>query len=490
MACVDRDSRLADAKIPRTPAMRRAVLATILLVSLVANSIGIGFAQPRHYDQSVDAIPPVLSLDAFHNAFGERSRVGIKYPPLHFVLTGAVQHLWLRTEYGAAESEKIERDILEVLAARTSGSREVTHDSWREWSEPIGGMIVAGRCVSAVMGTLLVLGLFWFARALFGFTVGAIAAALAAVSYPIVFYAHTLNVDVPYLCWGVLALHGGARAVQTGSARWLAVCGVFAALAAATKDQAYGWFLVTGPLLLWFMARPGRLAATPERSFPLGGVLVATAVTAAVYLVMLGLVFDREAVALHFEHIFGEGVAPYRSHENTLSGHAGLFVENFDRLLDGLGAPVLILSVLGILVALRRDARCALLVLTPAVSYYASFLAPIGYTNLRFTIPIQLMLLIAAAVALGSMLTSARLRWVGMGFLVVSLGQGVWRTVDLDRMMLREPAPGRAHLHGGELRGRCTCNSVRDVGLPRRPSASCAGRHAIESKAYDPRGLR
>lgn len=441
VARVDGVSRPVDARTEPAPVVRKAVLALILLASLLANSIGIGFAQPRHYDQSVDAIHPVLSLDAVHNVLGERSRVGIKYPPLHFVITGAAQRLYLDARYSDAESEAIDRDVRAVLEASDSGARVWDRESWRPWLEPIGGMIVVGRCISAVMGTLLVLGLFLFGRALFGFTVGAIAAALAAVSYPIVFYAHTLNVDVPYMFWGVFALHAGVRAVQHGSARWLAVCGVFAALAAVTKDQAYGWFLATGPMLLAMMARPGGLAVGPARGFPVKGVLLATAITAAAYLVLLGCVSEPEAVRLHFEHIFGAGVEPYRVHENTLSGHVDLLGDNLSWIRDGLGWPVAVLSVFGLLFAFRRDVRLGLLVLTPAVSYYASFLAPIGYTNLRFTMPVQMMLLVAAATALGWLLAAPRLRWVGVALLAISLGQGAVRTVDLDRMLVADPRP-------------------------------------------------
>lgn len=441
MSRVDGLSRSIDGGAAPSPGARKVVVALILLASLVANSVGIEFGQPRHYDQSVDAIPPVLSVDAALNVFGERSTVGIKYPPVHFVVTGAVERAYLRWRYGAEDSRALERDMLQVLAESDAGVREWDRDSWRPWAEPIGGMIIAGRWVSAVMGTLLVLGVLLFGRALFGFTVGAIAAALTAVSYPVVFYSHTLNVDVPYLCWGVFALHAGVRAVQTGSPRWLTACGVLAAFSAATKDQAYGWFLATGPLILILMARPGGLASSPTRQLSFGGVLWPTAITVAAYLALLGSVFDLEAVRLHFEHIFGAGVDPYRVHQNTVSGHVDLLRENVSWVLDGLGWPVMLLSCVGAALALRADVRRGLLVLVPALSYYASFIAPIGYTTLRFTIPIQMMLLVAAAVPLGWALASPRLRWVGAALLAICVGQGVTRTVALDRMLLADPRP-------------------------------------------------
>src|SRR5262249_1519857 len=71
-----------------------------------------------------------------------------------------------------------------------------------------------------------------------------------AVGTAFTYYAHTSNLDVPYLSWTELALVSLARASLRRGAKLLGVSFGLAAAAVATKAQAYAAFLVTFPLPL------------------------------------------------------------------------------------------------------------------------------------------------------------------------------------------------------------------------------------------------
>lgn len=414
----------------------------ILAASLAANTIGIGFAMPRHYDPSVDAVHPVLSLDAARHAFGVRSPLTIKYPRNHLLIVGSIQRAWLWARHGFAEGERKNAELMATLDSNTG-------DDWIELrarlaphADVIAELIIVGRVVSAIAGTLIVLGVFLFARALFGAPCGLIAAALAALCYPMVHYAHTLNIDTLWTCFGMFALHAGVRAVQTGSLARLFTSALFMMLAVGTKDYAYGWFLLTAPLLVFLIVRPGALAepgTLPRRPRVLG-VLFVLVLALAVYLVSQGVPFDRRTFVDHVKFLFSPTVDSFRQVDpHTLSGQWGLLVRVLRETVIALGWPAVAAAIPGFVAMFRRAPRAALLVVVPIVSFDVAFLAPIGFTFVRFLFPILLGMLVAAAYACALLLASPRTRPAGALVVLILVGHAGWRTALLVDMLRHDP---------------------------------------------------
>lgn len=456
------------------PSSHSILLAALLMLSLALNFAGIDFGQPRHFDQSVDAVHPALALDAVEHLFGQRSRAGLKYPRLHFLMVGAVQRAWLHFRHGGAEAQRIRAEIAEPFRDPSPLVRTELRDRFRPSAPAIGELIVVGRSVSALFGTGAVLGLFLFARALLGAGVAFVAAFSAATAYPLVYYAHTLNTDAAYLCWSMFALWLLVRAVRGGRAADLVLAAVLAACAVATKDQAYGLFLLTAPLALVLLARPGELAREPRRPFPWRAAALALAAAVVVYALALGLPFDLAGVREHFRHIFQEGSESYRAFEPTLAGQALLLGETGLHLLDGLGILVVAALAGAIALGVARDRRRALLLLlVPALSYHATFVAPIGYTYLRFTLPVLLLALILAAVPIVEL---ARFRWLKaflmLGVLLV-LALRMDQCVRLVQLLPRDPREAAARyleswLEPGAVVGALLELPLHNLELPAR----------------------
>jgi hypothetical protein len=141
----------------------------------------------------------------------------------------------------------------------------------------------------------------------------------------------------------------------------------------------------------------------------------------------------------HFDHIFGEGVDPFRELPNTPHGHMLLQLQIAQHLTDAMGFVLPLVALAGFVVLARKIGRGALLALVPALSYDATFIAPIGYCYLRFTIPILLMLLVAAGAAFAALLEHRRLRIAGALMLAFVVGESAWKTYGLLDLMRHEP---------------------------------------------------
>lgn len=115
---------------------------------------------------------------------------------------------------------------------------------------------VVGRLVGLVMS----LGIIWavgeMARLVAGRRAGLLAAGAAALNFGLTYYGQVSNLDVPYLFWGVLALLWAMRAAVEQQPKHFWVAALFTTASVATKDQAYGLFLLALPLFLlaWFAA--------------------------------------------------------------------------------------------------------------------------------------------------------------------------------------------------------------------------------------------
>jgi hypothetical protein len=216
----------------------------ILALSLILNTVGISYGLPYPApaewlppgDNSViwtsDTIAPIGPLAAAKDLFswGPWSRSEYTYPLAHYILLSVTyapcMAYWVLTgdfqrptgpgyPYGFANPTR----ALTVLTVLT-------------------------RAVAAAMGTGIVLATYQIGKEVFGRRAGIFAALSMAVCNLLIFYAHTENVDVPYVFWSMLALWAYVRLVRVGQLKHYALLGILMALASATKVQAYGLFLL------------------------------------------------------------------------------------------------------------------------------------------------------------------------------------------------------------------------------------------------------
>ena len=249
-------------------------------------------------------------------------------------------------------------------------------------------VFVVGRATAAVLGTIAVWLVYLAGARLLDRRVGLLSAALMAVAFLPVFYAHLALNDVPTLAPLTLSLLGTAGVLRYGRPLDYAVAGLGLGLGCAFKYTAG---MVVLPLAA--AAAVQYLAPGGERS-ALVGLLIA-----AVVAIVAFVVADPYSV-LDF-HAFRDGLA----HQSTASEESG----------GKLGAPhnsgiayylwtltwglgwVPAIAALGGAIALWRDERRLVFLLVPAPVLFLIFMGTQGRYFGRWLLPIFPIVCILAA---------------------------------------------------------------------------------------------
>jgi hypothetical protein len=220
---------------------------------------------------------------------------------------------------------------------------------------------------------------------------------------------------MPYVFWFTVSLLGYARALTTDATRDYVLYAAGAAAAVCTKDQAYGLYLFP---TLYLIVHRVRSVLAGARGSPAAALLRDPALPAAAatgvlgFALLQGLPFNWSGVQQHFAYITGPGSGIYRMIDSSSpSGQAFLFRRTFDHLVWSMSWPGLLIGVAGIVLLVRRHPRVAIALLLPALSYYVTFVAVVGYSYDRFMMPVCLILSVFAGAALDAVWPPAAARW-------------------------------------------------------------------------------
>ncbi len=359
-------------EFPRASRKQRVLLLAILALSLTLDLVAIDWGLPVHKRDtwSFDEIPPVARGRTANERHGGR------YPPLHYDLLRA-----LYTPFRGFAPEGEPGDAL--------GHR----------------LRLAGRSLSVSMAVATVALVYCLAQQLLGNTGASLLAALiASLSVPLVRYAKTANLDVPYVFWFTLSLVFLARILERH--RWVdyLLFAIAMACAIGTKDQAAGLYLAV-PLLLVPSLRAHRERSDEERPS-----LVKTifdprlAVCLVLSLILFALIHRLFAApgefAYHLQVLTGKGSEGRADFAPTLSGYLAMTASAVRHLAFALGVPLSVASLGGVLLAIRDGRRRLLGLLLLCATYYVAFMVPVRYLRVRYFLPMAIVLSLFAALAL------------------------------------------------------------------------------------------
>jgi hypothetical protein len=298
-------------------------------------------------------------------------------------------------------------------------------------TNPTAVFALARGC-AALLGVLAIWLLYLAGARLFDRGVALLAAALEAVAFLPVFYAHLALNDVPTLAPLTLALLGAAGVLRSGRARWYLLAGIGLGLGCATKYTA-GIMLL--PLLA---AAAAQYLDSPQRG---SRVLVGLALAGLAALVAF-LVANPYAV-LDF-HAFEEGIV----HQSTVSAeaqgklgapHESGIVYYLWSFTWGLGWIPALAALGGAFTVWWRERRLGWM-LVPAPLLYLAFMGTQDRYFGRWLLPIfPIACLLAALFALQLAAGAARL--------LARLGRGVGGPAPTaaDTPPLARTIPPRAH---------------------------------------------
>ena len=252
-----------------------------------------------------------------------------------------------------------------------------------------------GRSVSVVMAAGTLVAIDMAGRLAFSRRAGLFAAALFALAAPLLYYAKTANVDVPYIFWFAISLVFYLRVLADG--RWRDYLGLAVAttLSICTKDQAYGLYVLLPFVIVWQKGFNRRAVA-------------AGVVSIAVFALAHNLLFNMSGFRDHIGFITGPGSVSYRAFEPTLMGRL-LFLKLSARLTElSWGWPGFLICMAGVAAAWRSYRRATIALLASSIGYYISFLNVVLYVYDRFMLPVCLVLALFGGVAFDRFLGSSR----------------------------------------------------------------------------------
>lgn len=371
----------------------------LFLAALFVNCYGITWGLPNGNDTwAADSIRPGAPLAILYRTLladpWNSGWFWFKYPLGHIFILGGVYAPYLAWLF-----------LTGGLAAPTS---VYPHG----FADPEGSMMMLallGRLLSAVMGAGSVSLVYLIVVRSFGRLTAASAALATGLCYPMVYYAHTTNVEVPYVFWMLVALLAAVRLVGGEEGRrWWVLLAIGAAMSLATKEIIAGVYVGLAPALAIALWKGGM----PITSILRGGVVAAGAfgLTLAAasnvfmnpqgFLNRLGFLTQTldPSVALQY--------APYYF-PIDLGATRGLDVEfaqlalAAQRVVESVGLPVIALALIGFALAMQRSPAIAFLLAASAAGFYLFGVRAMLSLSLRYVLPLAVFASMLAGITLG-----------------------------------------------------------------------------------------
>jgi hypothetical protein len=369
---------------------RQTAVVLLALTMLLAAGITWGLPGPSWAPDEIDPLA-VRQAISRHFAGGWHD----KYPPFHFgVLALAAAPVLLAEHWALLAPDVVADDVLMVQFRLVS------------LTMAFGCLVLVGalgrRVTPASRRWLVIL--------------------CGAIFLPFAYYAKTANLDVPYTFWLLLSFVLLADIHEHGRRRDFVAFGAAAALAVATKDQAFGFYLLPGIHLVWTTRRI-RLVA------------LSLASAAATFLLAHNAIANPSGLLAHVGVLVGPASANYRMFPMTMTGQAELASATFQCLTLSAGWAGGLLLVSGLT---ARQVRPPVWIGLAALSYYVTFLVPAGYVYDRFLLPVLLLLAPTAAAGLERLLAGVPTRASGRLLALAVVAVLVWRTVSLDVLLTRD----------------------------------------------------
>jgi hypothetical protein len=405
------------------------ILATLaLLIYLPGFTWGIPAATtaPQIHAWGNDDASPLAALAEMHDTFVVYPpNRNVAYPWFHYFLMGASCGPYLA-------AQKLIGGFTHASANYPYGFAD-PHTAFRHLSWIV-------RSWSILLALAAVLGAYFTGKYLWNIRAGFLAGIFTMLLFPMAYYAKLTNPDMPVLGFTSLGIAMFALCLRHGATAargaWFAA---FVALAAATKDQSAGSFVLLVPVLLIWHLRYGR----PDRIRGWKSIWAAPAATTIaftiVYLIASGIPVDPVRYRNHVEKILIVGTTRglYLRHPATTQGLVEQAHDIFAYLLDVMSWPLLLLAIGGIVLALWKDRPPLLLLLSSAG--FAGILMPTGLCRVHYLLPVALPLTAFAGYLVDWALNGTRvLRYVGLAAAAGTAGLLLLQTVDLTHDMLHD----------------------------------------------------
>jgi hypothetical protein len=385
----------------------------VILLGAGMAGVAIDWGLPDYYGWVPDELVPDCVIDAMNLGF--RNGWHYKYPPVHFYLLSLV--------YGPI-----------LLFGHWQGIPVTDLNLY-------GTLYLMGRGVSLVMGLGCVGLVYGLAQTLFDRRTGLFAALAFVLNTVYVYYAKTLNLDIPMVFWLLIFLVFYLRILRRHRLRDYLAATTALTLSVCTKDPAYGFSVLAFPFVLvhyrfWRSQRGqpirwGQVWRDQRVGYSLAWGL-------GLFLILRNALFNFAGFIEHFDNILYGSASIRPRYSEDLSGQLEMLWQTGVHLRVIFGWGLLATAIAGIVMVLwplgrsliaqfrtapTRRERLSILgrsltgeawlpvwLGVPFVSYYLFYLVPIFYNPVRYLVPYVPLFALFAGKALADW-SRPRQRW-------------------------------------------------------------------------------
>jgi 4-amino-4-deoxy-L-arabinose transferase-like glycosyltransferase len=443
----------------------RNVLALILAGSIILNAFHLHWGLPNENTTwAADALTPLSPLSIGKKEFSQWNSgwFYFKYPIGHHMLLLAAYApylIWLYT------------------TGQLSGPRAKYPYGFSDPDWALTVLALIGRVVSVLMASGAVWIVFVLGREFLDPFAAAWAAAAAACSPALIYYAHTTNLDVPVMFWMLLSLLFAIRLTKAVRVCDCVGLGMAAGMALATKEFALGMLVALPLIIAAGQARHLRITDWNGFAFVFLRLILAAGVALLIYGLATNAFFNPAGVFNRWrfltntlpKDLYGV-VVPRPSMINPttdLATHLRFLRELGVALIDAVGLPLIITAVGGLILALLQIPRVAIVILTIFVIYYWFALAPVPLVTPRYVLPLGMLLMLFAGRFLSGI---ARLGWSARGLAIIVSMAGLAYAVSVDYLLVRDPRYAAEGWLLEHARGRTVEVYNKRTFLPRFPA--------------------
>jgi hypothetical protein len=369
---------------------------------------GISWGLPDYRGWAVDEITPGAVDDILEHRFA--NGWATIYPPVHFAVLA-----------------------LASAPALAADAVDVTHGTVAQYSR----LFLIDRAVSVGMALAILAFIYHLTRTELGHRAARFAVTCVLLVLPLTYYAKIANLDVPYLFWLTASWVFYLRAIRHGSTRDACLFAATGAVAIATKDQAYGFYVFPAVHLAFETFRAHHDPSRPR--LKRRAVFVMAAVVIGAITILFNVPFNVSGVREHIRLIVGPGSEPFRMYPSTPAGFLQLLRDSVWQMGSAMSWPMFVIGIVGVVDALRLRTLLVSRLLLFAASYFLMFIAIVMYHYDRFFIGICLVFAIAAGAWLDRWTRPGRpYRYVRLTIAGFAIAYGAARVVSLDAIMIQD----------------------------------------------------
>lgn len=416
------------------------LLLLVLLVATVNFSAAIGWGLPLAASPQtvapwpVDTIAPVQPLAEAFNKFTRDGSEWVVYPLFHYIVLDAAYAPFVALEY------------LRGNLQNPSSSFPYGAVDPRSF---FNGLTLLARFVSLAMALGILLTIHAITRELFSRAAALWSTLAAALLAPLAYYATTSNLDVPYLFWVMLAVWQYVLVVKRQQLISYIAFGVCGALAVATKDQAYGFFVLLPLAMAYALAHHRANGSVTLKKFVMALFSKPILVTALTVIVVFSLAnnllfggFEGFLRHIHFASTFyAENIQTGKLNVPVATLQLALLERSVALLTNMLGPGSLLLCIGGVVYAfIQRNWLAASLLLFIA-GYYAATLGVANVVLTRYLLGPALLLTPFLGALLANAFERRRTAAVAVAASIVAVCSFVWQaalSVNLNYTLLND----------------------------------------------------